>query len=402
MSRNLPEGLLDRVAGAERKLTPEPGVLTVPITLAPWLFGGGAKTRESDPLTRVRPTSVLGGVQACWRLLTDARDADDLRAREEAIFGGAGRPAVFRLAVTGQRPGKEVVAPRMGDPGGYLAFPAREERTTGVAAMTLWSDVGATLRFSPARAGGALPDELRRAIELWLLLGGVGGRTRRGLGAVQATAGELVVAGAADLDRRLQRLLGPAPRGAKCGGVRSVRAVWRTEGVFPDALTCLKALEAWYKGYRQHRRLPKEGRPGRSYWDEPEQLRRITRSREPRHTPLEPHSAHPKGFARAALGLPIVFHFKDRADPPQSMLVAAKSDRMASPLWFRPVAVGREQWVGVVAQLSGPYHKDNTLRLKWGRGEEPVPITPEIDRVFRDLVATPVAGKALRPVVGEG
>lgn len=406
-ARALPSSLKQALALPEQK--PGPDALEVEIDVAPWLFGGGVKPRESDPLTRVRPASVLGAVQACWRLLAEAKDLDTLRTQERAVFGGAGTAAPFRLAVTKQRPGKEVPAPGINASGGYLAFPAREERTTRRPAMTLWSDVGARLTFLADREP-TLPESLRRAVELWLLIGGVGGRTRRGLGAVQARNGDLEVKGVDDLGRRLHRLLDSAPRAPKCNGtVRSVREVWLTEASFQDANTCLAKLEAWYRSYRQDRRPPKAGgRPGRSYWDEPEQIRCLTRRRDPSHPPLPmAPNRHPPGFARAALGLPIVFHFKDRGDPPTTTLVGQKAkpstdrvERLASPLWFRPVRVGEKEWVGLVLLTSAPYLPPGGLLLTDGNNHRwPPPGPPDVERVFRDLLDRPVAGKPLRPVI---
>lgn len=386
-----------------------PDALRVEIDVAPWLFGGGAKTRESDPLTRVRPASVLGAVQACWRLLADARDLDELRAQERAVFGGAGEAAPFRLAVSGQRPGRPVQAPGINAPGGYVAFPAREERSTGRQAMTLWSDVGARLEFVGDR-GKPIPDGLRRAVELWLLVGGVGGRTRRGLGAVQARDGDLRVKDVGDLERRLCQLLKEAPRDPKCGGaVRSIRGVWLTPTTFDTAEACLFALEEWYRSYRQDRPPPREkGQRGRSYWDEPERIRELTGRRDRRNAPLRAdHRRHPPGFARAALGLPIVFHFKDRDDPQPTMLVgrdrntkAGTVERLASPLRFRPVRVGDRKWVGLVLLTSGPYLPREGLLLTAGRDRWTPQGTPDVERVFKDLLERPVDGNALRRVVG--
>jgi CRISPR-associated protein Cmr1 len=41
--------------------------------------------------------------------------------------------------------------------------------------------------------------------------------------------------------------------------------------------------------------------------------------------------------------MPIVFHFKDRGEPPDTRLKPKERERMASPLILRPVRVGK-QW----------------------------------------------------------
>jgi CRISPR-associated protein Cmr1 len=64
-------------------------------------------------------------------------------------------------------------------------------------------------------------------------------------------------------------------------------------------------------------------------------------------------------FPRAELGLPIVFHFKDRIDPPDTVLYPGdgpegKRERMASPLILKPVALQNGQFVPVIVQLKTP------------------------------------------------
>lgn len=375
----------------------------VTVDVEPWLFAGGAQPRTSDPVCVLRPPSLLGQYRYFWRLLADAPDLGGLRQREAQVFGAqAPNPAPFRIEVAVERRGDMVAVPaRINDPGSYVTFAGREERQHGQvkqkaadmrggvrAVITLREELS-SIACSQRGSASTGPDpwpELLRAVRAWLLLGGVGGRTRRGLGAVQAdpSPGSL-----AALDALLLSVVG-TPGGAKCDGhVRSIAEVWRTKRTFPKALDALVALEDWLKQYRQDRRPGQQrNRPGRSYWDEPELIRRLTRARDPRHQPLPvPQGRHAEGWARGVLGLPIVFHFGDRQDPGDTTLQGARRgiERMASPLLFRPVRVKAGEYVGLVTRLSEPYLPPGGIGLKTGHGVSPVESTHQLDRVWSDL-----------------
>jgi CRISPR-associated protein Cmr1 len=368
----------------------------VVLDVEPWLLGGGAKTRRCDPIHWVRPPSILGQVRNIWRLTFSANSdpsAANLKKQEGALFGAESGGAPFGIDVEVLSEGREVKPPGLGQEGGYVAFSARQTREAPAAEMREGVRVAVRLRWGRAVED---KDQVSKAFRLWTLIGGVGGRTRRGLGAVQgdrppadfeALSGEL-----AKVDRGRE----------KPSGMRSIQSIWLTRP-FDTALDCLFALEAWYAGYRQHRRDGSGQRPGRSYWDEPELIRQLTRSRARQHQALPtPQGKHAAGWARGVLGLPIVFFFKDGrdgGDPRPSTLQArgAGNDRFASPLWFRPVRLGDGSYRGVVVRLSGPYVPAGGFVLKAGR-EIPVPVTTQIDRVFDDLFAAGGDSLGLREV----
>jgi CRISPR-associated protein Cmr1 len=171
-------------------------------------------------------------------------------------------------------------------------------------------------------------------------------------------------------------------------------------------VTCLARVEDWYRGYRQDRGRGAK-RPGRSYWDEPELIRTLTRTRSPRHAPLPLRRGdHADGWARAVLGLPISFQFVDRAqgDPDPSMLAGTTRidrtsiDRMASALLFRPVRVDRGRYAAVVVRLSEPYLPPGGLVLRYHEQPQDVPSPTDPDRVWNDLFAHS-APLALVPIV---
>jgi CRISPR-associated protein Cmr1 len=365
----------------ESPSAPEGEVYEFQLAVEPYLMGGGARPREHDACGVVRPTSVLGQVRWFWRLLHADLPLEKLREKESRLFGAASQPGSFAIQVTSTSRGRQVNVPGMGQPGGYFLFAGREERRSGTPQAHLSEGVTATVRLRAL--DGALDDSVLRAFRLWSLLGGVGARTRRGVGAVQVSGSPGSVA---ELDAALRELIGnPPPHG---GDVAGLEAVWVGDRTFPSAQQCFNALEDWYKAYRQDRRPGSaQNRPGRSHWDEPEEIRRLLKQRAPRHPPLPPTTRHAPGWARAVLGLPIVFHFKDarEGDPDQTMLVARDSDRMASPLLFRPVRVGRD-YVAVAALLESHHDVPEELELKQGRKSHAVPLTSDPFRVYRDLL----------------
>jgi CRISPR-associated protein Cmr1 len=334
---------------------------------------------------------VLGQVRWFWRLLHADLDARELWTREGTLFGAAWCPASFGIEVVVRKRGKLLQSlPRMSDPAGYILFSARGEPSSprnpgGTPAGEVSEGVNGTIRLFPC-GGGQLEGTVVKAFRLWALLGGVGARTRRGVGAVQVEGGPPTVD---ELSRTLGGLVG-SPVAAN-SPARGIRALWVGSTTHPSARQCLDALAAWYKDYRQNRRRGTRANvPRRSYWDEPEEIRKLLGTRARRHQALPPTTVHPPGWSRAVFGLPIVFQFKfedvNNGDPPQTTLQGQRYDRMASPLLFRPVRLRPEQYVPVVALLSGPYRPPGGLTLSSAGHSYPVSLTPNPDGVFADLL----------------
>ncbi|GIW75944.1 MAG: hypothetical protein KatS3mg104_1007 [Phycisphaerae bacterium] len=129
-----------------------------------------------------------------------------------------------------------------------------------------------------------------------------------------------------------------------------------------DAIPVWDWLIGRFRHFRQGEGLGRNpgsqpNRPGRSRWPEPETIRRVTGRRIARHArlPRIPDDA----FPRAELGLPIVFHFKDKDDPPDTVLYPSagpegKRERMASPLILKPLALQSGKAVPLILRLKTP------------------------------------------------
>ena len=114
----------------------------------------------------------------------------------------------------------------------------------------------------------------------------------------------------------------------------------------------------FYREFRQDRGM--NGR-GKTQWPEPDEIRAIRQRQE---------MPGPEGFPRGALGLPIVFHFKDHQDPSDQILNIEEPDgRMASPVILRPFAISREQALPLILVLNA---ETRPLHLHDGRSSLPV------------------------------
>jgi CRISPR-associated protein Cmr1 len=178
------------------------------------------------------------------------------------------------------------------------------------------------------------------ALWAWETFGGLGGRTRRGFGAVTREDGPGAGTVAAELAKYQDN-----PRIAGVPSLRGARFVLVPRS-YDDALAAWKnglgVLQTLRQGAGFGRNLP--SRPmipaGRSRWPEPDEIRKITRQSAPLHSkPVVQVSR----FPRAVFGLPIVFHFVDSGDPnakPLQLQPVGDRDRFASPLILRPLTDG--------------------------------------------------------------
>lgn len=367
------------------------------------LYGGGVRASVVDEKMPIRAAGVRGQLRFWWRVVAGPfSSAEEMFQREMAIWGGiaSDKPVASQVAVRVDRvtglnvqsafvykpdpkaPGRYRTMPEAADwveP--YALFPARGELSHDKQVVTAEPHRLALqgLRFRlGVHYGDKLGESQRREVQdtlrWWASFGGVGARTRRGLGAitvsgmspvtvqeVQANGGDLV--------------LRPA--------VQQAVDAWKAS---------LARLSEFRQGKSLGRNPPgaDPNRPGRSRWPEPDAIRRLTKYASSGHEPT--HSAG-NCFPRGAFGLPIVFHFKDEkaGDPAQQLLVPAgndpqqKYDRLASALILRPYLDpnGKGAWHPAVLYLPG-WKSRLRDKVRIGNGPD-LPIWP----------ADPAAGKRL-------
>ncbi len=302
--------------------------LTVKCTLTTPMYGGGVSPGKVDCDLPIRPGAVRGQLRFWWRLLNGAgRDPRDVFAAESALWGG--------ISTTGPRASRvalHVGGDSVGSAGMVKAknrlFPAYAfilDRDDDPALLGDGYEFTLTLRFA-AELTDAQREQVIAALRWWACFGGIGARTRRGLGTVKVTSNdvELKPVACEEVKSRGGRMVLCAPR-------KSAIEAWK------DAL---EALKNFRQGEDLGRNRGGGQRPGRSRWPEPDAIRRLTGDHAPGH---EPKPAVDGLYPRAAFGLPIVFQFKDKnqGDPkgPKGKgltLDPTGRDRMASPLILRP------------------------------------------------------------------
>ncbi len=217
------------------------------------------------------------------------------------------------------------------------------------------------------------------AVRWWVNFGGIGARTRRGLGAVKITSVKT--------------------NGNDSEALSSKKPVTRSEAA--DYSCCLRllpgkldALTSWndaVEKLQQFRQGENVGRKpgndranrlklGRSNWPEPDTIRELTELRGHR---VE-HKAR-NSFPRAMFGLPIIFDFQGaRGEPPKTHLLPDRKDssRMASPLIIKPVADGEGKYIPSALLLPPDHIEDLGLALKIDKAKK------EKDKLDNKVLAT--------------
>lgn len=300
------------------------------------IFKGGSSTTQIDEGRPFRVPSVRGMLRYWWRATAALADVDQLRAREEEIFGGvhgAGPVAsAVSLAILAQQ---STPGPRPGNK--PYAFGVTGREADG-AARDLQVHTNATGRLRVEWRDDRSRDEVQCALKAWLLFGGIGGRSRRGAGSIwwtngidrPATPNDYVAAWRGLIPQRTTRpwptlagsvlLIGPAKDSADAAwieGLDGMRDVRASLGVRPEFA---RARGADLYEWKRQDFIP-------------------ISAREPFTSP------------RAALGLPI--RFNSRTGGFSGPMEPRGYNRYPSPLHLKVVQMGR-QYQPVMLAVRGP------------------------------------------------
>jgi CRISPR-associated protein Cmr1 len=318
------------------------------------IFGGGVKPREADPISVVRVPGILGHLRFWWRVCRGAGFASvaDLKRREDELWGSTSNRSQIVLAVrvtnkgtarpTHSIPDRGTFArPNEGVAPGYVSFPLQPKMEQGNWQGPWKVQTDVTFDLEVACPAADWPD-LEAALWAWEHFGGVGARTRRGFGALACVVRDGINVPPVPAATLLAQLKQGIQKHVRAGGKGTPKGLsWLTAtAVVVTTKQACDGMEAWkrlvngYRDFRQARPGLGTNHPGRSYWPEPDMLRREDRTNSPGHEPVHPVHRYP----RADLGLPIVFHFKDQKerDPKDVILQGRNHDRRASPLILRP------------------------------------------------------------------
>jgi len=162
------------------------------------ILGGSYKLRHIDDVDIIRPQSVRAHLRFWWRALYAHKfgSAAELYAAESALWGRAadekgGRSAV-EIRVNVVEKGEEdssgiELYGRNETPGAYALWPAKEQREdrkrNRPRIPTALRRVGTGFRVTLVAPEDSLPT-LHNVLRAWILFGGYGSRTRRGLGSL--------------------------------------------------------------------------------------------------------------------------------------------------------------------------------------------------------------------------
>lgn len=388
------------------------------------LFGGGVEPGVNDAITPIAVKEIRGHLRFWWRATRGGQfgGGDEglirMKKREAEIWGATSTtktpsPSQVQLRVYDvshigtENPYKAKGKASEGwEVLSYAAFPLQETPHSSVR-----TGVKFTLEISYPETiidecGQGLPiqKDIDAALWAWETFGGIGARTRRGFGAIRTNQAlradpekieqwirgqlEEFVAngefpdGVPHLNHHMPLALATAKKDVLVGKAKELRRV--AHETYRDAW---EALIGELKRFRQAR---DNGAYGRSKWNEPEQVRRISKKRSSRHVE-NPDLLGIEKFPRGEFGLPILFHFKDEdtGDPPDMLLKGGLipdkekyRERLASPLILRPLACGEKKAVGLAAILMTARQPPEGLVLKGEGIEESV----EMKLVRRDAL----------------
>jgi CRISPR-associated protein Cmr1 len=331
------------------------------------IFRGGPAPDAIDTDRPFRASAVRGLLRFWWRATRSHTDPDALRETESTLFGSVFDERAIASKVRVGVAGPPSTAARAPDGGEYALWVVRDR------SQKLFHDrASATLTVScPAERA----PEVRAALTAWLLLGGIGSRTRRGLGAVDAVHDELRPA-LSTMDELVAAIAALAPpeaprRWASLGGAS---IAWGA--AVGDPMQAWKVAVDTMKGLRMstnHGQTRPAGFPVPFNWHDDDYVDFVAgrrfRSR------------------RAALGLPLQFQSWG-GGPRRFMGPQTGGDRAPSPIHLRPVRVG-DRWYPMMAVLRVP-HPDRVQI--GGRGVAPVQGTVDpsgVDLFLADLDRVP-------------
>ena len=309
------------------------------------LYGGGVRAGAPDREMPVRAAAIRGQLRFWWRVLHPNAGF----AEEAALWGAMAEPGADRASRVWLRvrdldwnPEKAIqpcakYQPNPKQPGKlqyrsdvseYALFPGRGELSADRREVRIPPADIVLPRVSFTLEVRCDDDAQWKRVEAvlrwWASFGGLGARTRRGLGSIQ-----------------VEELAPVTPQEVAEQGGRLVLRMPATDDAVDAWKRAVERMQAFRQGVGVGRNPgadPK--RPGRSRWPEADSIREITHRHHANHAP-----EHPAGiaFPRAAFGMPIIFHFKDHrnGDPADTTLQPDGFERMASPLILRAYWNGR-------------------------------------------------------------
>ena len=353
------------------------------------MFGGGTRAGEPDDLMPIRATAIRGQLRYWWRFLARHRkdnplDGESLFAAEREIWGGMAEndtdySSKVRLRIRDIR--KKNVQEYDEKEAPYALFPARKQQGDNRARKLVRE--GLTFTLEIAAPSQLMTDEVEPALRWWATFGGLGSRTRRGLGTVEVRPvdnpeclGGVLHVSKNEVNQACSQcrvVMLDKQNDAKEAWVLAVKILQQFRQLTP-VFQGYKIVD-WEGIGRRTRTKNIDGQdrlmPGKSNWPEADAIRRKTGRFISRH---RPNSTAPICFPRILFGLPLHFSFfSDGHIPPDTDLSAVSGgtvyDRIASPLILKPVAVGYGEYRPTALVLPYDHIEACTFQLEYAKKE---------------------------------
>lgn len=347
------------------------------------LFGGGVEPGIADSVTTIRATEIRGHLRFWWRATRgNAPEFEGkiefMKKTEDKIWGASSSDDAFfpssvqvqvNTTQSGQTfkdrdsRGKEIGVYEPVSRLGYVAFSLRDRKLGVVERIRFTLNI-----HYPSVIG----TDIEAALWAWETFGGLGGRTRRGFGAlkllrVNGKGGKLWSSSPQIVIQEILNKLGTfCKKGSHPPSVPFLTLEAEDYLIMESKSSSVEIMADLIDGLKQFRQDrpmnqfidPRDGRkkkrPGRNRWPEPDEIRRLTKKRCSRH---REELSRFNVFPRAQFGLPIIFQFKDsdQGDPGSTTLQGAKKDssRFASPLITKPLPCDDGKYLGLAFILGG-------------------------------------------------
>ena len=372
-----------------------PNTISLEFAMLTPLFGGGAESRQPlDEDMPLRGSAIRGQLRFWWRAARGGqyKTLDELRAAEVRLWGEGTAPGIASLSTKSDKPsfskehyfekdhrgnwrpsrGKESLA--------YMGFslqPTKDEARAGIAARPAIAVSGKHTLTITLHASASDDDrqEIEAAVWAWSHFGGIGGRTRRGFGAVSTSDTESLrdlLSSKHIVDKR------PPEEGIPSLAPSAGAQLVALSGSGPAAAQW-KAIadkyQAFHQGKNVGRNTPQPGKwAGRSRWPEPDVIRHNTdrhNSGDPQH---QQRIVNVDKAPRGQFGMPVIFHFIERIE--DLTLKPQGYERYGSPLILRPLGQ-KDKAYGVALVLGNRPnldHLDGGVVLTQGRSKYPVQV----------------------------
>jgi len=331
------------------RLGDKPGhELTYHIELITPMAGGGTKSWVPDLENPVRTQSIKGQLRFWWRTMQNFTSAEELKKREDEIWGATDTASRVRLWVELEnRP--EILEIERNDRGilqfsnenlpDYVLFPMVSMKEEDTKMIRQGLEFNLVVSF----AEDEIAQEVENTVKLWLLFGGLGARTRRGCGSLYCKKIMDQFKNCEDIKNFIKEI---SPENACQFGESPWPVIANSRFAFKTAENQKNPAGEWnaylnsYKNFRQGPGVARNqgtgSRPGRTRWPEADAIRRITGIAANNHEPK-----HPAGnwFPRGAYGLPIQTEFRNAEGDPKGrfMLQPEGYERWPSPVFLKVI-----------------------------------------------------------------